>query len=713
MSDIFEHKSQSAKALASIDSSKYPDTNKDFEANMQRLNVFVDYMASYMGEMQKGIDDANRDIFQQIQDFISDVVILFGGGDITNGMDLGDLQYFLPAIGALLGFDADTPFPINLFQAAEHLLLGYIVPLDAFTTVVEDIVNGFLGFLGVDQDFIDAVDALVQALMGIGGEFATILEDIFGFFDDILGIFGLGGSGIVGDIWHALTMLFSGNPLKGLVDLIDPVLHILAPWIKELADIVEFFLAIVHGVVGTFATVGDAIVAFVSFIWNLFAGLLRPGQTTTTPAGGVSAVDENLILEPDFAESVTVFDDAGDWSWDETVGFPDPGCVKATANGTLIELISNEVKVAQKQKYDLYCYVSWDGIEYSDSDPIVMGVTLYYQGEDVGSVDLDTIAYPASAGTWTKLSGTFNVPVLEQLPVDSMRMRLKVGANMVFGTVWWDAVSMKNVDTGTSDNILNKLFGWLGLGYSHDEEADALEAQANALLYQSSQLAKVWAILSANPVIVDDFERTPTQSLGSNWDEIYTSTGSWSLNGHQAYWDQPIPALGHGFGMCLWVGANANSVTDFQTNICIMAGAPKSEFDWWWFHGVNYIIGRSNTDGRYRIQFTWRADKHWTLDKVIDGNVVNMSNGILTNLPGSASRVALICGDKPANIVRHYTVIIDGQVICSDDFGDRDSAYGTQYRRRGFAGYYDGQPLDLTTGARPGSVDDFIGMDTD
>src|SRR6516162_7883684 len=131
----FNFSSPQSKALAAIDSTKYPDTNKDLQANLIRLNQFVDYIAQYLQIMQKGIDKNNQDPIAQIQGVASDLVVLLGGGELLYGIDLGDLQYFLPAIGALFGFDTSTPFPINLFNAVEHFFLGYVVPLDSFSVV--------------------------------------------------------------------------------------------------------------------------------------------------------------------------------------------------------------------------------------------------------------------------------------------------------------------------------------------------------------------------------------------------------------------------------------------------------------------------------------------------------------------------------------------------------------------------------------------------
>src|SRR6516165_8277694 len=164
----FGFQSQTTKALAAIDSTKYPDTNKDLQANLIRLNQFVDYIASYLQVMQKGIDKNNQDPIAQIQGVASDLVVLLGGGELLYGIDLGDLQYFLPAIGALFGIDSTTPFPINLFNAVEHFLLGYVVPLDAFTVVIEGIVDGWAVALGIDQSWIDAINHLLDAFSNLG-----------------------------------------------------------------------------------------------------------------------------------------------------------------------------------------------------------------------------------------------------------------------------------------------------------------------------------------------------------------------------------------------------------------------------------------------------------------------------------------------------------------------------------------------------------------
>jgi len=131
-----DYESTTVRALRSIDSAKY---NKEFTQNMQSLNYATDFMADYMIVMQKGIDDANKDIIQKIQDFIEDLIIIFGGGDYgDSGFEWGDLGYIIQAIGALFGFG--TSGPVDLFESAAHFLGNFLEPLGLFG----DIINGFI-----------------------------------------------------------------------------------------------------------------------------------------------------------------------------------------------------------------------------------------------------------------------------------------------------------------------------------------------------------------------------------------------------------------------------------------------------------------------------------------------------------------------------------------------------------------------------------------
>ena len=271
----FNFRTPQASALAAIDSTKYPDTNKDFQQNIIRLNQFVDYIASYLQTMQKSIDSNSQDPIAQIQGVASDLFVLLGGGELLYGIDLGDLQYLLPAIGALLGFDSTTPFPINLFNAAEHFLLGYVVPLDSFGTVIEGIIDGWLVALGIDQSFIDAVNSVLDAIDNLVGSFETLLTDV----ENMIQIMGPIDE-IFADLWHAITVLLGGADLSSLGSLIDPIFHTIAPWIQELATGIDELVALINAFAGGVRNV-QAIINFAS----LFTPFLNLLDLLLPPAG--------------------------------------------------------------------------------------------------------------------------------------------------------------------------------------------------------------------------------------------------------------------------------------------------------------------------------------------------------------------------------------------------------------------------------------------
>lgn len=244
MTDMFgNYKSQETRALQSINSSKYPDTNVDLERNLQRLNSFVDYIAQYLQVMQKGVDQANQDVFQRTRDVLQNMGVLLAGGAIFDN-DFGDLQYFLPAIGALLGFDSDTPFPLNLFHAAEHFFLGYVVPLDSFRAAMIDQVNLWADRLNLNEEFMTELNDWLDAVGGLNASFRELMQNIFDMFD----IFGVNqdGMGPLAELWQAITKLFGGFDLGVIGDITDPLLSRLAPWIHRMADNVEKLTAIIN-----------------------------------------------------------------------------------------------------------------------------------------------------------------------------------------------------------------------------------------------------------------------------------------------------------------------------------------------------------------------------------------------------------------------------------------------------------------------------------
>jgi len=236
------YQSKEVRALRTINSAKYPDTNKDLEKNIRRLNSNVDYISSYMITMQKGIDDAGKNFIEQIQSFINDIIVLFAGGEPT-GIDVGDLKYIFQAIGALFGFGS-SPFPINLLEAAQHFLFGYVVPLEAFTDLLYNTIEAWLIEAGMPQSLIDAVKGFFDAINDLGDEFG----DLFAALGGIFNIFGISNdTGPFGALWAAIEDLFSGIILPSL----KPILEVIAMWttpfvealgyvVQQIANFIDF-----------------------------------------------------------------------------------------------------------------------------------------------------------------------------------------------------------------------------------------------------------------------------------------------------------------------------------------------------------------------------------------------------------------------------------------------------------------------------------------
>lgn len=509
MTDMFgQYRSQETRALQSIESSKYPDTDKDLEKNLHRLNIFVDYIAGYLQQMQKGVDQANQDVIGRTRDILGNMVILLGGGTITD-VDFGDLQYYLPAIGALLGFDADTPFPINLFNAAEHFFLGYVVPLDSFVFVITDQINNVLNLMGINEEFITAFNELATAL----GELSYSVTDFFDILQSLLEIFGISDTSALGpfaDLWHVVTTLLGGLNLQTLGDVVDPVFELAAPWIHDLALAVNALNQIIDTLSGGVADLGTALTAitnllglfdvinemlapfnsgigdlsgFINFgsLWDgidfldpLFDantaaadwiasllggdvltidsplnaenlfGIIPDVNMGLVPYTHIGDTQPNLLTAPTFDAPENI-QGAGIWTHDSTVGRTSLGAVKVIANGTDLRLVSNSIPVAPAQQLTFETWLKWTGLTFSGA-PMKLQIVRYLNHSAVGTADLATPASPPSTqASWIQLQNSYTVPA----GCDEVRLQYYVASTATAGSIWWDDASAKK--TGTMD----------------------------------------------------------------------------------------------------------------------------------------------------------------------------------------------------------------------------------------------------------------------
>lgn len=142
--------SAALRGLKSIDSNKY---NRDFVNNIAGLNQSTDYIAKYLIVMQKGIDDANKNILQKINDFIQEVITLFTGGVTGDtGFEFGDLSIIFDNIASMLGLDWLTnPVFDPIGWAADFV--GTILD-NPITNAIVDLINMFFGAIIDGLDFV-------------------------------------------------------------------------------------------------------------------------------------------------------------------------------------------------------------------------------------------------------------------------------------------------------------------------------------------------------------------------------------------------------------------------------------------------------------------------------------------------------------------------------------------------------------------------------
>lgn len=447
-------------------------------------------------------------------------------------------------------------------------------------------------------------------------------------------------------------------------------------------------------------------------------GVLHPKQISLIHASAVTDQNTNLLLAS-FADPLSL-DAAQNWSYDASEGNTAAGSAKVVADGIRNELVSNQIPVTGGQNMTASVFCKWSSLTYTGTKPISLGITEYFDGSEQGYAEVAAFTSPASSSSWTGLSGTYAVPTA--YPVDEVRLTFRIDGNLTVGNVWWDDAAVYKTDLvqdsvvpgiGTTvDNITQSFFGLGGAGYKHVDSYDAMASQSSATTDNSSQIASLWAALSANPGASDDFERTASSSsLGSNWDEAYGSgNGHWGTDGHAAYWVPQAPN-GNRESLCRWIGATgATSSTDYQTVSMVLGSAADVD-------GVSYLLGNATNDLIARcdsaksnyIRFRVCGNGDWTLSKCISGTLTTMASGSASRA-GSGAVLTLIAGDKVNTVPRYYTAKINGSTVASGVYSDTTSNYGASYRCWGLGGRAEGTiffPQD-----KPGKINAWVAQDT-
>lgn len=579
----YEHESKETRALKSISSKQYPDTNKDFVKNIQRLNSSVDYLSSYMIVMQKGIDDANKNVIEQIQSFINDLIVLFAGGEPT-GIELGDLKYIIMGIGALFGLNG--PFPLSLIEAAMHFFLGYVVPLPQFTDVITDAILAWAEELGLDPAFITELRKFTDAITTLAIDIGDLLEKVLSIFD-IFGIIDPVGTGPLAVIWDILVTLFDGINAAAFKPILDVITTWTLPFVQGLTQLINFIDFLVNALENNlFLKVGDPIHA-AQLIGRIPARLI-----SMVSIGSMTNEITNLLPDGSFAPgSIQMSPDWIEDSAGSRTGDDGTGAAKVIADGKPHALRSgvtatDVVAVTPGNPYLVRAFVKHQ--DYVGTGDAIKLQIVTYRGSERGDVIPIATYAPAEANLdWPgkELAGTYIV----EPGVTGVQTRLYVSEEATSGSIWFDDVS-----TGSSAKLRPE---WIdGLPEALQEMLNRWQMLIDTIFNAITRTGRTF--LNTLDDIEHALQNIPflnivsalgSENLGKDAIEIINSIvgGFVGVVGAGA---SPADVFNIGKMISEWAsrGNKAKEITDTRTNKKATAGLGISE-------GSNFDLGLADT----------------------------------------------------------------------------------------------------------------------
>jgi hypothetical protein len=414
-----------------------------------------------------------------------------------------------------------------------------------------------------------------------------------------------------------------------------------------------------------------------------------------SPAASVVDVHPNLLMNGNFTSPSSIVAQQG-WSHDITNGRTTPGSGLVVADGTLNELVTNQIPVVEGQKMDLSIFVEWTGVTFTGSNPIAMGVTRYMDGEEVGSSDEAFIASPPSTSSWVELSKlAYEVPA----GCDEIRLRLKIGANLTTGNVWWDDGSVYKTDlvkdavvpgvTTIIDNIVNGLQNSNGSAWGHADSFAAMLNQLVSTIGLGTRVQYLESLQTTGIRAIDDFERVSVVDLGSDWDLTYfgPGAGTWATpNGHDASWAEGfLSYVNRGF-LARFIGTGSVSNTDLQKVTCVLGSFAESNG----FAGVsgrNDLIGRMSSDNQNYVRASFRPTGLITITAVVAG-VETLLGSTTVPAAGAGTALGFLIGSATNN--RHFAATLNGQIVLEFDEVGTTSQIGAGFRGWGHGGLAEG-----------------------
>ncbi|ANW64023.1 hypothetical protein BCA37_10820 [Mycobacterium sp. djl-10] len=457
--------SQESRALSTIQEGPTADLSQGEQQIISMLQTHdyqMKFLAGQVDKAMKTATEAAQNPIQQIQQFVADIVVLLGGGQLVNGaLDFGDLQYILPAIGALFGF-GDSPFPLSLFEAAMKFFTGYIVPQEQFVDVINQIIENWLGLFGIDPDFIHDVKELIEA---VGNLFGGI-GNLFPSLNELLGALGInaGGLGPLGQLLAPILKLFEGFNLDAFGNILDFITDLLSPWIEGITAVINWvnglLYALGHGGSIVNSPLGAVLAPFESLFRFLFGGRTK-GTNLVTDSG---------------------FEDEAEWPAERAAGEMSDVRSHSGANSRLVttnadaqyvyfnsdhrglDATSEEVlwKARSRDKFQVEAFMFADNGNATTGTPPRLMVA-YHDSKGILPSTVHTVKAPTwadwanSEGGWLQLNGYVTVPS----GYDRVRPYLEFLSDEAAGNLWWidDLMAREITD---SQNIVERLFGAVG-----------------------------------------------------------------------------------------------------------------------------------------------------------------------------------------------------------------------------------------------------------
>jgi hypothetical protein len=481
--------------------------------------------------------------------------------------------------------------------------------------------------------------------------------------------------------------------------------------------------------VATVSGVGDGSIAV--------AGTSTTGTvnnlTGRGPATSVDVSGTNMMVSQDFTNPDTVAAQ-NHWSWDGTDGDISPGCARVDCDGSQDDLVSNEIPVLVGEKIEVSVQVEWEAIEYTGTNPIILGVEKYRRGKDqdtggvtyldVGSVDVAMIESPADYGAWGQgdIAGIYIV----EAGVDQLRFRFHTSCTA--GVVKWDeAVFLKpdliadNAVPGvgtTVDDIVTQLYGTAGEGFTHNDSAVALGNTAASILSLNARLSATEAESSPGSIAADDFLFTGEITADANWDGGYSlkipKNGEYSADGSDAVWQKFTTSLTPSQRCWFsWVGTGATSTTDYQLVRLLLSSAPMTHSAGFrsWIH----LLGRISAGFGQYVRAAFCSDGTYFVDYWNGSAFVVMNSGTCA-VPGTGALLSLYCGDQTATAPRHYKLMSNQTKIAEFDDSSGASPLGVDNRKWGWgaqveSGYFINVIVGDIGQGTPPKVNQWLGYD--